>query len=177
MLAGLSYGALVARCYAAEFPGEVAGLVLIDHAFLDPASSPARARPGAPVLISQTPIVLTMEDVSNFASLPARARELHRWADSLHPPIPSAEDARHCSILVEGKKLGAKPLIVVSTANDDRNYVALQGKLLGLSTKSQQLIAKKSFHAVQIDEPDIVIRAIRIVIDGARAAPVRAGLK
>ena len=33
VLAGLSHGALIARHYAAEFPDQVAGLVLIDHAF------------------------------------------------------------------------------------------------------------------------------------------------
>src|SRR5581483_4291009 len=67
---GLSYGALVARYYASQYPDEVAGIVMVDHAFLDPNSMPPEPEPGAPVLISQTPIVLTMEDISNFQKLP-----------------------------------------------------------------------------------------------------------
>ena len=156
ILVGMSYGALVAREYAAEHPAAVAAVVLVDHAFIDPVQKP-RPR-GGPELILQTPIVLTMEDVSNFSKLPARSRELHRWADSLHPPVPSAEDARQCK---PRGNLGDKPLVVVSTLNDDPNYLTLQKDLLALSTRSRQIIAKKSFHAVQIDEPEAVIEAIR----------------
>jgi pimeloyl-ACP methyl ester carboxylesterase len=167
VLAGLSYGALVARHYAAEYPVEVAGVVIVDHAFLDPVDT-APPLPNAPVLISQTPIVLTMEDISNFGDLPKRSRELHRWADSLRPEMPSVEVARECSGRVEGKTLGDKPLVVVSTSNDAPNYAPLQAKLLALSSNRRQLVAAKSFHAVQIDEPDVVVRAVRIVVEAVR---------
>src|ERR1039457_7239830 len=35
VLVGLSVGALVARLYASLYPGEVAGVVMFDHAFID----------------------------------------------------------------------------------------------------------------------------------------------
>jgi len=159
VLVGMSYGALVAREFAAEHPGDVAAVVIVDHAFVDPAPRSA-PKPDGPVLISQTPIVLTMEDVSNFGKLPARARELHRWADSLHPAMPSVEDVRACR---PHDGLRDKPLVVVSTLNDDPNYLQLQKELLALSKRSRQLIAKKSFHAVQIDEPEVIVEAIRVI--------------
>ncbi|MBZ5602167.1 MAG: alpha/beta hydrolase [Acidobacteriia bacterium] len=168
VLAGLSYGALVARYYAAQHPDDVAAVVMVDHAFLDPGHEPAPPAPGAPVLISQTPIALTLEDISNFGNLPRAVRELHRWADSLGPPMPSVDTARACAALVEGKTLGAKPLVVVSTRNDSPNYAPLQAKLLALSTNHRQIIAEKSFHAVEIDEPDVVVRAIRLAVESLR---------
>jgi pimeloyl-ACP methyl ester carboxylesterase len=147
ILAGLSYGALVARQYTAQYPSEVAGVVLIDHAFLDPAGpapAPPRGPNSPPVLISQTPIVLTMEDISNFGNLPQRSRELHRWADSLHPHMPSVENARECVDHLEGKTLGDKPLVVVSTLNDAPNYAPLQAILLALSKNHRQLSLRKA---------------------------------
>lgn len=168
VLVGLSYGALVARDYAAVYPAEVAGVVFIDHAFLDPSGSPPPAPPGSPVILSQTPILLTVEDISNFSHLPKWARDLHHWADSLGPPLPSVETARACSALVAGKSLGDKPLVVVSTLNDAPNYAKLQASLLALSASHRQIIATKSFHAVQIDQPEIVIQAIREAVGFVR---------
>lgn len=76
VLVGLSIGALVARLYQQRYPGEVRGMVIVDHAFLDPVPEPDSNRdvavPGLdspPILISKTPIVLTVEDISNFNNL------------------------------------------------------------------------------------------------------------
>jgi hypothetical protein len=92
---------------------------------------------------------------------------------SLHPALPTFETAEKCSAEVEAEEkrpdpLGNLPLIVVSTANDSPNYPKLQAKLLKLSHHSKQLIASKSFHSVEIDQPDVVVRAIRDVVDAAR---------
>src|SRR5580704_1296145 len=88
-LVGLSIGGCVVRLYAAEFPSEVSGMVIVDHAFQpdpDPAAGTRHpnSQPGvtAPVLISQAPIVMTVEDASNFQRLPDRIQRLHRWAMS-----------------------------------------------------------------------------------------------
>ena len=167
VLTGLSYGALVARYYTQQFPGDVAAIVIVDHAFLDPGPSNPPP-PGAPVLISQTPIVLSMEDISRFGNLPREARDLHRWADAQGPPMPSVATARECQAMVERKSLGSRPLVVVSTRNDAPNYGPLQTKLLKLSENSRQIFAERSFHAVQIDEPEVVVEAIRLAVDAVR---------
>ena len=165
VLAGLSYGALVARLYASKY--EVAGIVIVDHAFLDPGPK-TKPNQGDPVILYQEPIVLAMEDVSNFGNLPKQSRDWHRWADSLKPPMPSVEDARSCSKLLEENNLGNMPLAVVSTLNDAPNYAPLQKRLLALSTNSRQYISTKSFHAIEIDEPEIVVKAIREVVFKAK---------
>jgi pimeloyl-ACP methyl ester carboxylesterase len=173
VLVGLSIGGCVARLYAAEYPAEVAGMVIVDHAF-SPDRDPDTAKPrlGAqagldtpPVLIEQTPIKLTAEDISHFENLPARSRELHRWAMSLHPKLPSAETLDDClAQLKNAPSLGDLPLVVVSTGNEARGYSRLQHELLALSRRSSQMKAERSFHAVEIDQPDVVIAAIRQVV-------------
>ena len=179
VLTGLSIGALIARFYSHRFPHDVAGMVIVDHAFLHPVDEAAKhstiSAPGVdtpPVLIHQEPIVFSVEEVSNFNNLPARSRQLHRWAMSLHPALPSYELAEQCSTEVDAAEkrpdpLGNLPLVVVSTANDSPNYPKLQAKLLRLSHNSKQLIAEHSFHAVEIDQPDVVVTAIRQVVDAA----------
>jgi len=179
VLVGLSIGGLVARMYAQRYPEEVSGMVIVDHAFLNPVDSPQKAVPAPgldspPVLISQTPIVLTMEEISNFNNLPERNRQLHRWAMSLHPNMPSVETAEACTKEIEAKTknierpLGDLPLVIVSTGNDSRNYAKLQADLLRLSRNSRQIFAPKSFHAVQIDQPEIAIKAILQVVSDAK---------
>ncbi len=181
VLVGLSIGGCVARLYAAEYPAEVAGMVIVDHAFRpDPNPGARKAQPTSPggldsppVLISQTPIAVTVEDVSDFKRLPPRIQQLHRWAMSLGPKLPSWEDAEDClaalKIAVPGPfPLGNLPLVVVSTANQSRGYDRLQSELLALSHQSMQMFATESFHAIEIDQPDVVVAAIEQVLESVR---------
>ncbi len=185
VLVGLSVGALVSRLYASLYPGEVAGVVMVDHAFIDVGSGAPGSNPGPPpspgldsqpVLIRQTPIVITVEDASQFSNLPERNQKLHRWAASLEPVLPTVEMAEECLSQLQARDhdkphpLGSTPLAVVSTGNRLPNYKKLQAELLGLSTRSEQFLALRSFHSVEIDEPGVVIAAIGQVVDRVRQA-------
>jgi pimeloyl-ACP methyl ester carboxylesterase len=175
---GLSIGALVARVYASQYPGEVAGMVMVDHAFIDVGapSSSLPATPGLdspPVLIYKEPIVLTVEDTTDFAKLPERMQRLHRWAASLKPVPATVETAEDCLFLLKRASrdphpLGEMPLAVVSTSNQQPNYKKLQTELLSFSTHGKQFIADRSFHSVEIDQPEVVIDAIRQVVEMVR---------
>jgi hypothetical protein len=46
----------------------------------------------------------------------------------------------------------------------------MQEELSHLSTRGTQTIAKNSAHYIQIDRPDVVIEAVRNVVQHARAA-------
>jgi pimeloyl-ACP methyl ester carboxylesterase len=178
VLVGLSVGALIARLYASVHPGEVAGMVIVDHAFTDvgnrtaadPSSPSFAGLDSPPVLIQQTPIILTVEDTSDFRKLPEPIQKLHRWAESLKPVLPTVETAEDCLSQLERTAkiphpLGNTPLVVVSTGNNLPNYKKLQAELLSLSNRSQQLRADSSFHSVEIDQPEVVVDAIRQVIE------------
>ncbi len=181
VLVGFSIGGLVARLYAARHPDEVAGMVLVDHAFIDTSSNsgPAASAPAQmagvdtpPVLISKAPIALDMEDDRNFSKLPERDQELHRWALSISAR-PTPEMAAECFSEVEkaaphGFPLGDKPVAVVSTPYDSPRYRELQRELLLLSRNSKQFMAENSMHMVIIDQPETVIQAIERVVAAVR---------
>ena len=175
VLVGFSMGAVVARLYAREYPAQSAGMVMVSHAFLPPkpskAAVPVQGPDSPPVLIHEEPIELTIEDDPNFAKLPPRARELYHWAMGLHPVRPTAEAAEECLSAVDHQPdtLGGRPLVVISTVPHPPSYEKLQQDLLALSRNSKRLIAEKSFHPVIIDQPEIVVEAIRDVVQQVRA--------
>jgi pimeloyl-ACP methyl ester carboxylesterase len=172
VLAGLSTGALYARLYARDYPSEVAGLVFVDHAFIPARAAPARIASSGPdsppAVIYAAPIAIGVDDEPGFDNLPEAARKLHRWAMSRNPALPTAELAKACMAEAGNATLGSLPLVVVSTANDTPGYAKLQASLLALSRNSTQIMATKSFHSIEISQPEIVIRAIRQAVEAAR---------
>lgn len=169
-MVGLSIGGLIERLYRQQFPTEVAGMVIVDHAFLDvlPDNDVLPDKPAAsvqgpdspPVPISQTPITFTVEESSHFENLPARSQELLRWATSPRPAPLTVDTAGECLAQLKIGPMGNIPLAVVSTANDNPKYANLQNELLELSPHTRQFIADKSFHSIEIDQPDVAVRAV-----------------
>lgn len=168
LLAGFSTGALFARLYAKQYPNEVAAMVLIDHAYIPPPAVPPPVTSGPdspPAVLFAAPIEIGVEDEPGFDKLPEHIRDLHRWAMSLNPARPDVEIAEACISELGTATLGDLPLVVVSTANDAPGYAQLQTSLLALSHNSRQLIADRSFHSIEISQPEIVIKAIRQALE------------
>jgi pimeloyl-ACP methyl ester carboxylesterase len=186
VLVGYSIGSLYARLYAARYPEDVAGMVIVDHAFIEPAHAPlpvaeshAPAKDGVysvedvdtpPALISQTPIALGIEDDRNFQLLPKLNQDLHAWAMSRNPIRPTPEAAAECTAAVnketsgQANPLGVKPLVVISTNYDSFGYRQLQAQLLKLSRAAKQIIAEHSTHMVIVDEPEAIVTAVEDVL-------------
>jgi pimeloyl-ACP methyl ester carboxylesterase len=164
VLTGFSVGALFARLYGQSYPAEVASMVFIDHAFLPPPSPPppiASGRDSPPAVLIVTPIEFGVEDEPGYERLPEQVRELHRWAASRSPARPDPKLAEDCLAQIGKATLSDIPLVVVSTPNDAPGYANLQSSLLGLSQRSHQIIADRSFHSVEISQPTVVVEAIR----------------
>lgn len=181
VLVGLSAGAVVARLYAMSYPEEVAGLVLVDHAFLPEKQkddAPAVKIDGVdtpPAVISMTPVVVSAEDEPGFDRLPKQARELDRWARSKNPDLPTEETTRRCVAAAEAASngrsypLGQTPVVVIRTENDAAGYWELERHLLSLSRDSREMVAKGSFHSIEISRPDVTIEGLREVINAVRS--------
>lgn len=195
VLVGFSIGGLIGRLYEGEYPEDVAGMVIVDHAFMDfgsdasPQSSVSSTPQGShsqtvnfsrfcrqpSVLVSAPLITLDLEDNQNFSKLPQLDQDLHRWAMSLHRLRPTVEAAAECEAAVEASTkqpypIGNRPLIVIRTNNRVPGYEELQTKLLLLSRNSK-LVAGNSSHMVVIDEPDVVVASIRQVVAAVRNVP------
>jgi len=63
------------------------------------------------------------------------------------------------------------PADLVKPTNDA--WEKMQEEMAHLSTRGTQSIAKNSGHYIQIDRPDVVMDAVRSVVDQARQAPAR----
>jgi pimeloyl-ACP methyl ester carboxylesterase len=183
VLVGFSVGALWERLYAARYPEGIAGMVIVDHAFLPDdkasgagaASVPASSgKDGGPVLIAQAPLVFGFEDDVNFSKLPERDQEMHKWALAQHPLRPGEAMAADCFTQIDravrnsAYPLGDMPLTVVRTENEAPGYAEMQAKLLGLSHQSRQVMAWNSSHMVPVDEPDVIALAIQAMVEAAR---------
>ena len=159
VLVGHSLGGINVRLYASMYPTEVVGMVLVDSTHeeqfarmdaLIPEDIKKQFPPSALVLMSNEKI--------DFTENPERRARLAKW---------------HADI----------PLIVLTAANAKPDppgplaYLApqfeqirqdLQQDLVHRSAKGKQIIATKSGHYIQQDEPELVLNAIREVIDATR---------
>jgi pimeloyl-ACP methyl ester carboxylesterase len=188
VLVGHSLGGLVARVYAGQYPDEVAGMVFVDHALGFPlmlrSLSPGGKSPPPPIpstgdVVGPIGKPMGIEGDPNFSKLSARDRELHLWAMSQtrnqmalqanHEMMPECVAKADAITKEHSHPLGDKPVVDVST-DEHRNpdYVKLQTELLSLSQNSREIIAEKSGHFVIIDRPDVVIDAIRQVVQSVR---------
>ena len=72
--------------------------------------------------------------------------------------------------------LGARPLVVITHGQPfqgpaavlEQGWAAAQERQSKLSTDSQFVLAEKSNHMINLDEPDLVIQSIRQVYDAAK---------
>jgi pimeloyl-ACP methyl ester carboxylesterase len=187
VLVGHSMGGLPVRLFAHEYASDVAGVVLIE------SMNPRQARPSA-----EEPPAVAATHSSGFSPLTLAARiglvRLLAWplglTSDMSPEVQRAYTAftvtprsyqtqedegtgMPVSFIQAGtiKTLGDTPLIVLSRGLDpDPEWQAMQADLLQLSSRSQQLIADKSAHNVQLDQPDAAVSAITSMVDQLRRA-------
>jgi len=120
-----------------------------------------------------------IESDPNFSKLSARDRELHLWAMSQTRNQTALQTnmqtSQECTALADATPkehihpLGDKPLVDVSQDEFRApEYDEFQAKLLSLSQNSKQIVAEKSGHFIIIDRPDVVIDAVRQVVQSVR---------
>lgn len=156
---GHSWGGPLAVLYAGTHGDDVKGVVLVDgtvpgqDAAVHAALPPKRA--GEPPLITE---------IRN--EVPTK-------------PLDDPEDMDWTKSLAEAGKvtsLGDTPLIVITAGHNffgDLSFLApvvlrLQSKEARLSSDSVHVLAPKSSHFVQLDAPDVVLAAMRAVVDSVR---------
>jgi pimeloyl-ACP methyl ester carboxylesterase len=175
VLVGHSLGALVSRLYASKYEGEVAGMVIVDHA-TGPVATRIIGAPGAPPGPPRLlpPPATKPDPNAGFEKLSAHDYQLHVWANS-QPGFSqvmkrNVEMLTECGAEVEAatqnqaSPLGDKPFIALSQPGARQQHT----QLLALSLNSKQVVAANSGHYVMIDRPDVVIGAIREVVQAAQ---------
>lgn len=177
VLVGHSMGGLPVRVFVHDYPTEVRGVVLIES--MNPRQSTQHpAESGAPVasqsssnslpsLTARIGLVrllggplgfihaLPPEAKLAYAAFSVTPRSIQAWADEGTGMPESFAQADAV------KSFGDLPLIVLSARlNQQKDWQAMQVELLGLSSNSLQLIADRSGHNIEIEQPDAAVAAI-----------------
>jgi pimeloyl-ACP methyl ester carboxylesterase len=219
VLVGHSIGGLIARVYAAEYPQEVAGMILVDSTTEDTTlnyqgkivrvrdSAKERRIPSVQTMTSSPPKPPTEDDLkqaefnkqafgapkieSPFDKLPQNTQSLRLWALNNQKLSAATDDfwaeelqamfvARSKTpyplgdiplvVLIGGKKGGETPQGI--SAEEWKRLSEEKRKqkteLANLSRNSKVIISEKSGHHIQLEEPDLVVSAIRQVVDAVR---------
>jgi pimeloyl-ACP methyl ester carboxylesterase len=163
VLVGHSLGGLNALLYARTYPDDVSGLALVDarppdftareQAALSPAQQAALIRSFAGNAEGFSYADVTASSDETRAAPPLRAdlplRVLsHGQADALQPNPPAADRA--------------------ALAERERAWQELQAALARESTRGKLVPAAQSGHNIHLDQPQLVITAIRELVDAAR---------
>jgi pimeloyl-ACP methyl ester carboxylesterase len=207
ILVGHSFGGLVVQAYAAKFPNELAGLVLVDplaaREWLAPSPADLRMlRLG--VKLSRRGAVLARIGIvrAALALLMAGGRLLPQWiarassgrgetvitrivgeVRKMPPETWPMVRAHWCdpksfwgmagylaSLEESAREVAAMkipediPVSVLSAANSTPEQLEEREALAGRSPRGRHIIARKSGHWIQLDEPELVAEAIRELI-------------
>jgi pimeloyl-ACP methyl ester carboxylesterase len=187
VLAGHSSGGVYVQVFAARYPDQVAGVVLLDsqppdvfanlpgyasvYNFLRRATAlfPSVARLG----------VMRLVYSSAVAGLPPRARGEERafWSTASHNRSLRDEVVGLKAAITQAQaleSLGDKPLIVVTAAKDaEVGWLPLQEKLARLSTNSVQRVMQDATHASLTEDKAGAAISIQAILDVVAA--VRSG--
>lgn len=187
VLAGHSFGGLYVLTFAARYPDEVAGMVLVDSTA--PASDPSPA--GAPSSYDLTGRVSAMASASarlgaarllahfSYGSLPPRSRDEARALGATAGQASSFVDefATANSSMDQARALrdfGEKPLIVLTAGRGSaEGWMSKQDKMAKLSTNSlHRVVAGATHQSLMADEDDAakVSQAIRDVVASLRTS-------
>ena len=179
ILVGHSMAGLTLRSFVDKYANEVAGVVFVDASHplqwkrlkTDPILNKPDPSPRPPnESLTVDPSIMMTPEVINLV---ARAQAFAPTS----MPVASEEEGALESICAQAehlKKFGNTPLTVITGTNRaessfDAQYNAAdmnwwmthQKEHLTLSTKSKHILATKSGHFVQLDEPQLVIDAVR----------------
>jgi pimeloyl-ACP methyl ester carboxylesterase len=174
-----SSGGFDVRVFASDHADRVAGLILIDASHEDQTHEVPRLAPWVPLLSSigifrllglsfgPSPAMLSPSVQRFISATRFRAAGYQAAADEIIHIRESASEVR-----TSRRKLPIPVLVVTGARGADARWQDLQRDQVTLSERGCQIIAEQSGHLVQIDQPEIVVNAVRAIIDGTRDGSV-----
>lgn len=192
VLVGHSMGGYSVRLYASLYRNEVSGVVLVDASHPDQENRfPPELKSmegswqrearfleymtpfGIPRLLGlcdEEPVQRAAE--CNWHSAREGVAELRSFSESAAQTAASGTLAdMPLAVLSHDPEKPSSDLPADLAKPTNEAWEKMQEELAHLSTRGTQLIAKNSSHYIQSDRPDVVIDAVRSVVDQVRASP------
>ena len=159
VLVGHSFGGMNVRLYASQHPQEVVGMVLVDSVHEDEMDRWVAMMPPE---IKQQVIDSDMKGLlAKLAISEGQVRAAH-W----HSDIPLV-------VLTHGVVNPGDYGIPSMAAKGEALRLEMQEALARLSSRSKHIIAEKSGHYIQRDQPELVIDYVRQVVEATRTSDRR----
>ena len=198
VLVGHSFGGMNMRLYAHQYPDEVVGMVLVDSAHEEQTIRARALPKAAEQTLGQFRTLAQLSSFGLLAlspdEIPARGlpdqalaqyRAILATTRYFETAIAETEALEKSFAEVRAAKitsLGDMPLIVLSrglgdplpgiSEADNQQYEqawqVMQSELATLSSKGKHVIAKESGHYIQLKQPQLVIDAIRELVQAAQ---------
>jgi pimeloyl-ACP methyl ester carboxylesterase len=192
VLVGHSMGGYDVRVYASLYRNEVAGMVLVDP------SHPEQQKRFPPALndldagwvreqeFFQMAMPFGLPRLLGFCGTDAEVRAAECNFHNVHESIAELKAISESAAQTAATgSLGDLPLAVLSSDPDRPQpdlpedlvkptsvaWEQMQKEMAQLSTRGTRVVAKNSGHYIQLDRPDLVIAAVRSIVDQARPAP------
>lgn len=155
VLVAHSYSGLFANLYARTYPDEVAGVVFVDASHPDQEDWWHKHLPVQSFIAN-----VIAKETFNYELFDFDVVAEDVKAAGPFPDVPVA-------VITAGKRW------ILDTKSWRRQWMVFQQELAALSPQGTQVVASESGHAIQIDQPQIVIDAIRDILERIkRGVPV-----
>jgi len=175
VLVGASIAGFDIRVFASDHPGRAAGLVLIDATHEDDAHEVPPMAHFVPLLSTVgalrtlgvsfgQPIEALPPAVRPYARATSfRAAGFHAAADEIVHVHESASEVRSSR-----RKLTIPVIVVTGARGADERWRRLQQDQASLSERGCLVVAQQSGHVVAVDQPEVVVDAVRTVVEAVR---------
>jgi pimeloyl-ACP methyl ester carboxylesterase len=172
VLVGASSGGFNVRVFASDHPERVAGLVLVDASHEDQPHEVPRLARFVPLL--STVGALRLLGISFGLSIESLAPSTQKFARATSFRAAgyqaAADEIMHIresasEVRSSRRKLSIPVVVVTGGRGADATWRDLQRDQITLSQRGCQMIAQQSGHVVAIDQPEVVVDAIRRVVE------------
>ena len=173
VLVGHSYGGMLTRLYASTFPDEIVGMVLVDAFSEGPEAQMTVEQWTAYAEIFQpVPEALAGYPDLEFTDLDVSVSQVRDATDALPlPPCPQSPGVPFPLVVLSRGRSMAMPADLpggLTGEGLERAWTAEQERLAALLPGARHVIARKSEHYIQLQQPELVIDAVRQVVEAVR---------
>lgn len=164
---GHSSGGWNVMVYAGKHPDDVAGAVMVD---VRPPQFSAKSFAALPAEKAGEPdAVRQARAEADFEKDPSRNPEgLDLIKSAAQANASPGFGDRPLTVLIAGDRAAVTEGLPTAVAKDvDAIWMGLQSDLVGLSSNGRQEIVPGATHDMPFEKPDVIVKAIRDILDGA----------